>query len=300
MKALISNLQRYSIKDGPGIRTTVFFMGCSMRCQWCHNPECLVPEENLRYFPNKCIGCGTCIETCRSGALTRTDAGLQYDSKLCQRCFRCQEVCPAAALNRNGQYYTVDELMEQLLFDELFYKNSGGGITFSGGECMLQSRFLREMLLQCREKGIHCAIDTAGFVPWENFERVSHLADLYLYDVKSMNDDRHRMFTGVSNKTILKNLKKLDQNGENITIRIPVIPSFNDTMEDMAAIVSFLAGLKSCPSVELLGYHNLAESKYRGLWKESKTFSAITGERLEQFAEVFRGNGHSVKVHSHS
>lgn len=300
MKALISNLQRYSIKDGPGIRTTVFFMGCGMRCQWCHNPECLLQEERLRYFPNKCIGCGTCVKNCASGALKLTDSGIQYDQSVCQKCFTCSEVCPAAALTKNGRYYTVDELMEQLTSDEVFYKNSGGGVTFSGGECMKQSRFLREILIRCKEKKIHCTVDTAGFVDWENFEEISGLVDLFLYDVKSVDNTKHKMFTGVSNEVILENLRRLSQNGENIIIRIPVIASFNDSSEEMTAIASFLSGLKQCYPVELLGYHNLAEGKYRGLWKKSKVFSAITQGQLEKLSEAFKADGRVVKVYSHS
>ncbi len=164
------------------------------------------------------------------------------------------------------------KVMDELICDEAFYKNSGDGITFSGGECMKQSLFLKEILVQCREKEIHCTVDTAGFVDWENFETVSGLVDLYLYDLKSMDNRMHKKFTGVSNERILENLKKLSRNGENIIIRIPVIASFNDSVEDMTAIASFLSELGSCYPVELLGYHNLAEGKYQGLWKDSKVF----------------------------
>lgn len=300
MKGLISNLQRYSIKDGPGIRTTVFFMGCDMRCQWCHNPEYLVPAERLRYFPEKCMGCGTCVRNCPSGALSLTAAGIQYDQGMCRGCFACADASPSTALTKNGRYYTVDELMEQLVCDDAFYKNSGGGITFSGGECMKQSGFLKEVLVRCKEKNIHCAVDTAGFTDWKNFEEVSGLVDLYLYDLKSMDNGKHKRFTGVSNGTILENLKKLSRNGENIIIRIPVIASFNDSAEDMGAIAAFLSGLGPCYPVELLGYHNLAEGKYRGMWKEPRVFPPVTRECLEHLSEVFKADGRRVKIHSHS
>lgn len=300
MKALISNIQRYSIHDGPGIRTTVFFMGCAMRCRWCHNPECMTAAVCLQHTPQTCIGCGSCTKACSAGALRLTAEGLQYDERLCRHCFSCTAACPSGALFQNGRFYTPGELLEQLLEDRSFYENSGGGVTFSGGEAVLQSAFLSEVLQRCKEENIHCTVDTAGHTDWGHFEQIRNLADLYLYDIKSMNREKHLAFTGVGNETILSNLKQLDLHQAKLIIRIPMIPTFNDTYEDMVQIADFLDTLHQRPQVELIGYHKLAEGKYRGLWRSAFMFPELTPETSEMLAGIFADRGYPVKLHRHT
>ena len=193
--ATIFDIERNSYVDGPGIRTTVFFKGCNLHCSWCHNPESQSPKPQMLVYKNKCTGCGKCKEKCPNAL------------KKCELCGRCTLYCPHDARDICGKEYTVDEVMREILKDKLFYENSGGGVTFSGGECMLQIDFLEEILKACKENGIHTAVDTAGHVPYERFEQILPYTDLFLYDVKCFDSDKHKQYTGVENQLILKNLK---------------------------------------------------------------------------------------------
>ena len=195
--ANIFDIQRNSFVDGPGIRTTVFFKGCNLHCTWCHNPESQSAKPEMMFYKNKCTGCGKCREKCPN-ALEK-----------CELCGKCTIYCPHDAREICGKEYTVDEVLKEILKDKTFYDNSGGGVTFSGGECMLQIDFLEEILKECKKNGIHTAVDTAGHVPFEFFERIIPYTDLFLYDVKCFDSDKHRQYTGVENQLILKNLKRL-------------------------------------------------------------------------------------------
>lgn len=258
MKAIIFDIQRNSFVDGPGIRTTVFFKGCNLKCRWCHNPESQSPKRQMMVYKNKCIGCGKCAEVCPNKL------------KSCDFCGRCEIYCPEDARKICGREYSADEVLCEIEKDRAFYDNSGGGATFSGGECMLQLDFLCEILKKCKENGIHTAVDTAGNVPWESFERILPYTDLFLYDVKAVSGELHRNGTGVSNELILENLKKLSRCAD-IIARIPVIGGYNDNREEMKKAAEFLHGLE-IKKVELLPYHAMGENKYDAIGMKCEKF----------------------------
>lgn len=258
MKAIIFDIQRNSFVDGPGIRTTVFFKGCNLKCRWCHNPESQSPKRQMMVYKNKCIGCGKCAEVCPNKL------------KSCDFCGRCEIYCPEDARKICGREYNADEVLSEIKKDRAFYDNSGGGATFSGGECMLQLDFLCEILKKCKENGIHTAVDTAGNVPWESFERILPYTDLFLYDVKAVSGELHRNGTGVSNELILENLKKLSRCAD-IIVRIPVIGGYNDNREEMKKAAEFLHGL-GIKKVELLPYHAMGENKYDAMGMKCEKF----------------------------
>ena len=243
MKATVFSIQRNSLVDGPGIRTTVFFKGCNLKCKWCHNPESQSPEKEILFYKNKCNGCGRCK------GLTSEDKNFI--------CFNgAKEIC--------GKEYTAHELLAEIIKDKVFYDTSGGGVTFSGGECMLQIDFLEEILKMCKDASIHTAVDTAGNLPWEYFERIIPYTDLFLYDIKAVSEDLHIEGTGFSNKAICSNLKRLSYNNAEIIIRIPMVPEFNATPEELGKIADFLHNIKY-KDVELLPYHRMSEHKYEAL-----------------------------------
>ena len=252
MKATIFEIQRTSFVDGPGIRTTVFFKGCKMKCKWCHNPESQQPQPQLMYYKNKCTGCGKCMEVC------------PFNLKKCELCGECVKHCPHEARKICGREYTIDEIFTEVSKDKLFYDTSGGGVTFSGGECMLQIDFLAEILKKCKENGINTAVDTAGNVPWDYFEKILPYTDLFLYDIKAVDSEIHKNFTGVSNNLILNNLTGLFARTANIRIRIPIIPGVNDTTAETRNIKKFLSEYKPL-EIELLPYHSMGEHKYDAL-----------------------------------
>ena len=275
MKATIFNIERNSYVDGPGIRTTVFFKGCNLRCAWCHNPESQSAKPQMMFYKNKCTGCGKCKEKCPNNL------------ELCELCGKCTLYCPHDAREICGKEYTVDEVMREILKDKAFYDNSGGGVTFSGGESMLQIDFLEELLKACKQNGIHTAIDTAGYVPYESFERVLPYTDLFLYDVKCYDSDKHIKYTGVSNEQILSNLEKLLKTGISVWVRIPIIPTVNDTEEEMLAIKSFLYSCRAPKKIELLPYHSMGENKYAALGKATQAFSIPSEEKMMQLKNIF-------------
>lgn len=264
MKATIFDIQRNSYVDGPGIRTTVFFKGCNLRCKWCHNPESHKTEKEILFYKNKCTGCGRC-----------KDLTADNEHFLCFN--DAKEIC--------GKEYTVDEVFTEVLKDKPFYETSGGGVTFSGGECMLQIDFLCEILKKCKENGIHTAVDTAGNVPFEYFEKIMPYTDLFLYDIKSMNDEIHKEYTGVTNVLILENLSKLLKINFPVWVRIPVIAGVNDTEEEIKKIKAFLNENGKCEKTELLPYHTMGEHKWEALGKKACKFEEISKEKIEKLKD---------------
>ena len=260
MQGLIFNIQRFSIHDGPGIRTTVFFKGCNLKCAWCHNPESQSPKKEILFYGDKCARCGRC-------------AGIPEDEE--------SFVCLNGARELCGKEMTAEAVLTEVLRDKAFYENSGGGVTFSGGECMLQPDFLGEILRSCKEKGVHTAVDTAGHIPWESFEKILPDTDLFLYDIKSMDSGIHKKYTGVGNERILTNLAKLLQANAAVWVRVPVVPSVNDTPEEMEKIKTFFEKTGYPAKFELLPYHRLGEHKYEALGKPVETFAVPDKEKLE-------------------
>ena len=265
MNGIISHVQRFSLHDGPGVRTTVFLMGCPLRCLWCHNPETFAAQPSLAYDSDKCIHCLGCVAACGASALAVSAEGaLTYDSAACAGCFACVNACPTKALVRNGEKVEASVLMTEILRDRGMYRKTGGGVTFSGGEATMQAGFLSELLTLCAEQDIHTAIDTCGLCDSEVFLSLCQKAKLVLLDLKHMDSARHRALTGAPNERILQNARLLAQNGVPVEIRVPVVPGLNDDEENLDATARFAGELSSVQGVVLLGYHKLGLSKVYG------------------------------------
>lgn len=263
MTGKIFDIKRFAVHDGDGIRTTVFFKGCPLKCVWCHNPEGICYEPQLAYYKNKCISCKECVNVCPQNAHTVKNNVHCFDREKCLSCGKCVSACLSEALTLYGKEVTVDELMPLLLEDENFYRISGGGVTLSGGECLVQKDFCEELLKRLKENGINTAVDTCGFVSKDAIDKVMPYTDMFLYDIKAIDEDIHIKCTGKSNKIILENLKYIDECKKVSEIRIPYVPNFNSGQIDK--IGEFLSGLKNIAKVRLLPYHNYAGSKYTSL-----------------------------------
>jgi len=268
VQGFIFDIKQFAVHDGPGIRTTVLFKGCPLRCLWCHNPEGASEEPQLFYDPAKCIGCGHCVAVCVRGAHSFEDGHHLIDRNLCEQCGACAEGCYAHALELAGRQVSVAGVLEEVLRDRPFFERSGGGVTLSGGEPTAQYEFARALLKAVKAQGIHTALDTAGFVVWKRLEGLLAHTDLVLYDLKQMNSEQHRRLTGVPNELILANLRRIDNAGYPVWVRIPLIPGQNDDDANLHAVGRFLADLKCVERVDILRYHAFAESKYEQLGLE--------------------------------
>jgi pyruvate formate lyase activating enzyme len=312
----IFDIKKYSINDGPGIRTTVFFKGCPLDCWWCHNPESKALKAELMYRANRCTLCAECVPACPLNAIEIDPRPLRplsqnwergmggdgvfaiTDRSICDNCGLCAEVCYNNARELVGREMTVAQVMKEIERDVPFFDQSKGGVTFSGGEPLLQRKFLAELLKNCREHEIHTVVDTSGFASWEAFDSIRGDVNLFLYDLKLMDDERHKQFTGVSNKLILENLRRLDEAGAPCVVRIPLIPGVNDDEENVRESGKFLAALKNVIAVDLMGYHDIARAKYEALglaYRLSET-KAPSAEKLQAAANMLESFGLNVKV----
>lgn len=296
-KAKIFNIQKFCIHDGPGIRTTVFFKGCPLRCLWCHNPESHSFYSEVLYSPEKCIKCGQCIRNCNHEAITLVGDIISQDSHKCVLCENCIDQCVGNAREISGQEYTVKELLFEIEKDIPFYEQSGGGVTFSGGEVLCQIDFATELARACQRRGISVVIDTCGFVPFNHFEKIFPYVDLFLYDLKLMDSSLHLEYTGQDNRLILENLQKLASQGANINIRIPLIEGLNTDDNNLKTIVNFIRGIR-ISMINLLPYHALGSNKYDKLKKEyrSELLSPPTDQRLIEIRQLFEKNGLKAKI----
>jgi len=285
LTADITNISRTSLHDGPGVRTVVYFKGCGLRCKWCHNPETLSVKKEIIFAPVKCICCGRCIEVCPD-CHTMVDDKIHFLREKCTVCGRCTEVCPSGALNAASNDMTVDTLMKQILKDKAFFLQSGGGVTLSGGECLLQPEFCADLLCRCKSEGIHTMVETALFVPFENVERILPFCDAFFADFKIADPEKHRRYTGQGNELILENLQKLTElMPGKVTVRIPLIPTVNDAKDDVAAFAEKLRPLaEKLAGIEILRYNSLAKSKYAHCGREYSDFGEPqTDEFLTDF-----------------
>jgi pyruvate formate lyase activating enzyme len=265
---IVFDVKRFSIHDGPGIRTTVFLKGCPLTCWWCHNPESQDAAPELMLRPNRCIHCSACVDACPNGALTWRQGEPHTDAGRCTGCGTCTQVCYAEARQMVGQAMTVEDVLDQITRDVAFYDESGGGVTFSGGEPLLQPDFLLSLLQASQAQGIHTALDTSGFAPWEVIDRLRHHTDLFLYDLKLVDDVRHREATGASNATILSNLRALARLGHAIVLRVPVVPGINDDAATIDRIGALAVSLPALRQIDLLPYHPTGSEKYRRLGRD--------------------------------
>jgi pyruvate formate lyase activating enzyme len=290
MKGIIFNIMRYSVNDGPGIRTTVFLKGCPLRCKWCHNPESINRHKEIMIREDRCLRCGDCFGICQHGAVRLGDGGFVTVRELCVQCGRCVEMCCAAAREIVGKEVTTDEVMEEVLKDVVFFDQSGGGVSFSGGEPLLQHGFLLSLLQACKQQGIHTTVDTSGYTATSILDRVVPFVDLFLYDVKLMDDEKHQAWTGVSNQPILKNLRRLAGGQASVIVRIPLIPGVNDDDENIRQTGDFVASLRTINEVDVLPYHRIALKKYHHLGLEYAMADAVapSPERLNHIVGELR------------
>ena len=299
IKGVIFDIERYAIHDGPGIRTTVFMKGCPLRCWWCHNPEGIEISKNLMYFEYKCIRCKKCAEVCPTNAISFDGEKQVISRAYCSRCGVCVECCPTGALRLVGYEITVHELMKEIEKDILLYDRSGGGVTFSGGEPLAQPSFLKEVLKECKRMGIHVALDTAGYAPSEIFGSLANDVDLFLYDIKLLDDKEHQKYTGVSNRLIKKNLAHLieEGRGSSVILRFPVIPGITDTEKNLNELLVLIPKLKGVNEIDILPFHDVSEKYDRlGMEYRMRGHSAPTKERLTYIKERLEEAGLYVKI----
>jgi pyruvate formate lyase activating enzyme len=308
----IFDIQGFSVQDGPGIRLTVFFKGCPLKCLWCHSPESQRYPSEINMLKTKCVNCLRCVQACPTGSRTvdikKDENGnpieFNYDINLktCIRCGKCVDACLTQALYWCGTDMTVEEVMKKVRRDKPFFKKSGGGITISGGECLTQPDFAAALLKQCKEEEVNTAVDTCGYVPWENIEKVLPYSDLFLYDIKQMDSDKHKELTGVPNELILENAVKIAENGGHFHIRLPMITGYNDSMENMEKIRDFLLPIKdSVDLIQILPYHALGTVKWERLnWTDAGTefkTEPPSDEEIQERVKFFEDAGFKVIVH---
>lgn len=294
MKGTIFNIQKFCVNDGPGIRTTVFLKGCPLKCAWCHNPESQLVNSEIMFYKDKCVNCGRCVKVCPNGCHSFESGTHIFDRKNCVKCFLCIKT-GCEALEKVGREISTDEVIEEVLKDKIFYDNSGGGITLSGGEPLCQFDFSLEILKKAKENGIHTAIETCGFTSADRVKEILKYVDLFLFDYKETNSELHKKFTGISNDIILENLSLLNDMGKSIIFRCPIIPGCNDRKEHFEGICNVANRFKNVLRIELESYHSLGESKYESLGLIKRKFhSPDDSEKESWLFEISSGTDKKV------
>ena len=298
MQVLVGGIQRFSIEDGPGIRSTVFLKGCPLSCLWCHNPELIQRKNQLMYTKNRCISCGECVQACPKKAISFNKEGFQYEKHSCICCFQCVKSCCTEALHTAAKPMTAEEILEVVLKDRGYYEKTKGGVTFSGGECTQHYEFLNHLMDLCKAEKLNMAIDTSGYCRTEHLQVLAEKADWILYDIKCMDEKKHRALTGVSNRLILSNLRRLaadPSTREKLIIRMPLIGGVNDSAELMEDACRFLQKW-NLRTVNLIPYHRLGIAKYNSLQQDYRVFDAPDHERMEKILASFKERGMNVSM----
>ncbi|WED22564.1 glycyl-radical enzyme activating protein [Vibrio sp. JC009] len=296
--ALISNIQRFSLDDGPGIRTTIFFKGCNLRCAWCHNPETIGSLPTLQFIASNCTSCGNCSPVCTQKAHKTEGYVHSFDRTKCIGCGDCVESCAQDALELIGKSYSPGKLFTEIVKDRHYYSTSGGGVTFSGGEAALQVDFILEVAKLCKAEGISMVLDTAGNVPFKSIEKLLPYISLFLYDLKCIDSEKHKRWTKVDNRRIIRNLQLIDQSKAKYVVRIPVIPNFNTSVEEHSRIAQFVATLSNPSQVQLLPYHSYGAGKYEaiGLVNTTKEYAPPTEGFLQKALQCYHDLGLSAEI----
>lgn len=299
VKGLIFDIKRYAIHDGPGIRTTVFFKGCPLRCQWCHNPEGQESTPEIMVRSERCAEeCQDCVSQCPQGAISKDGEVILVDQTKCDFCAKCREVCVYEAVDIIGREVEVRDVIDEIEKDRIFFDESGGGISFSGGEPLMQLDFLGALLVEVKKKEIRITVDTCGYAPFDALDSIRENVDLFLYDIKIMDDKKHKEYTGMSNQIIIENLRKLSEKGSSIAIRIPIIPGVNDDEENIQSIAKFLLLLDNIKHINLLPFHRGGIEKYKRLGKkiQAKAVPPPSNEKIEGIKKMLEDSGFLVKT----
>lgn len=295
--SIIFNIQKFSIHDGPGIRTTIFFKGCPLECMWCHNPESQNYKMEILYSGDKCTLCRKCISVCKQNAITLNNNRLVTDMDKCNFCGECNIYCINGCRQIAGKKHTIDGVVSEVLKDKIFYEESNGGVTLSGGEPLAYIDFAERLLERLQGNNIHTAVDTSGATSFDSLEKISKYTDLFLYDLKLMDDEKHKEYIGTSNKIIIENLKKLSKIHDNINIRLPIIEGVNADLGHINGVVNLIDGM-GIQYVNLLPYHDISQHKYNKLGRDynSEIMTVPSDDKMNSFKELFELKGYQVKI----